>query len=129
MNIAAAAGVKWKAEPAEHTYPAAADYLTLVLPENEVEQLVAALRKAAQVAKKAKDLERASGLRMLSADNPHVAADLKKIKAGEPLSPILLVRGRWLEGRPLLVADGYHRICASYHLDENAEIPCRIVDA
>ena len=25
-------------------------------------------------------------------------------------------------------ADGYHRICASYHLNEDAEIPCRIVD-
>ena len=22
----------------------------------------------------------------------------------------------------------YHRICASYPLDENAEIPCRLVD-
>ena len=27
---------------------------------------------------------------------------------------------------PLTVADGYHRICASYHLDEDADIPCRI---
>ena len=29
---------------------------------------------------------------------------------------------------PLTVADGYHRICARYHLDENADIPDRIVD-
>jgi len=29
---------------------------------------------------------------------------------------------------PLIVADGYHRICASYHLDEDADIPCRITD-
>jgi hypothetical protein len=28
----------------------------------------------------------------------------------------------------LTVADGYHRICASYHLDEDTDIPCRIVD-
>jgi hypothetical protein len=27
---------------------------------------------------------------------------------------------------PLTVADGFHRICASYHLDEDADIPCRI---
>jgi hypothetical protein len=122
-------GVKWKAEPAEHNYPAAADYLALVLPEKQVKKLVAALRNTPQVQKKAKDLERASGLPMLSENNPHVAADLVKVKAGDPLSPILLVRGRWLEGCPLLVADGYHRICASHHLDENGEIPCRIVDA
>jgi hypothetical protein len=29
----------------------------------------------------------------------------------------------------LTIADGYHRICASYLIDENADIPCRIVDA
>jgi hypothetical protein len=28
----------------------------------------------------------------------------------------------------LTIADGYHRICASYHLDEDADIPCRIAD-
>ena len=28
--------------------------------------------------------------------------------------------------RPLLVADGYHRVCASYWLDENTDIPCRL---
>jgi hypothetical protein len=28
----------------------------------------------------------------------------------------------------MTTADGYHRICASYHLDEDADIPCRIVD-
>jgi hypothetical protein len=26
----------------------------------------------------------------------------------------------------LQIADGYHRICASYHLDEDADIPCRM---
>jgi hypothetical protein len=41
---------------------------------------------------------------------------------------VLLVRGRLGAGVPLTVADGYHRICASYHLDENAPIPCRIAD-
>ena len=41
--------------------------------------------------------------------------------AGTELSPVLLVRGT-----PLWVADGYHRVCASYHIDENTSIPCRI---
>jgi len=31
-------------------------------------------------------------------------------------------------GRPLQIADGYHRVCASYHLNEDTEIPCRIAD-
>ena len=44
------------------------------------------------------------------------------MKAGSKLSPVLLV-----QGVPLWVADGYHRICASYHLDEKTEVPCRVV--
>ncbi len=59
----------------------------------------------------------------------HVVNDLKKVKGGDHLSPVLLVRGRLGAGVPLTVADGYHRICAGYHLDEDADIPCRIVDA
>src|SRR5712671_2159518 len=55
-------GVNWKAEPAEHNFPAAADYLALILPEKQVKKLVAPLRNGPQVQKKAKDLERASGL-------------------------------------------------------------------
>jgi hypothetical protein len=57
-----------------------------------------------------------------------VAKDLKKITQGRLLSPVLCVRGMMRAGMPLIVADGYHRICASYHLDEDADIPCRITD-
>ena len=63
---------------------------------------------------------------MLPVDNPDVASDLKKIHAGKVLSPILLVRGDLITGVDLQVADGYHRVCASYHTDENTEIPCRV---
>jgi hypothetical protein len=71
----------------------------------------------------ASDLLRASGLALLPADDHEVAKDLHKVKSGTKLSPVLLVRGT-----PLWVADGYHRICASYHLNEDEVIPCRIVD-
>jgi len=27
----------------------------------------------------------------------------------------------------LVVADGYHRVCASYWIDENTDIPCVLV--
>ena len=50
------------------------------------------------------------------------------MKKGEKLSPVLLVRGGLYHDRLLTVADGYHRICASYLLDEDADIPCRIAD-
>jgi hypothetical protein len=117
----------WKTEPDAHDYPAAADYLSLVTAEDAVTRLVDALRAAPVTHRKAKDLLRASALPALPTDNPHVTKDLKKVEAGEKLSPVLLVRGRLSTTTPLTIADGYHRICASYHLDEDADIPCRIV--
>ena len=50
------------------------------------------------------------------------------MREGQNLSPVLVVRGVLKDDVPLTVADGYHRICASYNLDEDAEIPYRIVD-
>ncbi|HYA00805.1 MAG TPA: hypothetical protein VEK76_10705 [Candidatus Binatia bacterium] len=117
----------WKDEPDEHDFPAAADFLSLVLGPREVEDKVNALRKASLVHRKAKDLLRASRLELLPADNVHVKKDLGKVDRGQQLSPVLLVRGSLAADSPLTVADGYHRICASYHLDEDADIPCRIV--
>jgi hypothetical protein len=65
---------------------------------------------------------------VLPVDNVHVAKDLKKVRKGRPLSPVLLVRGALERGMPLTIADGYHRVCASYHLAEDADIPCRLVE-
>jgi hypothetical protein len=50
------------------------------------------------------------------------------MKKGKPLSPVLLVRGELTSGSGPTIADGYHRICASHHLNEDADIPCRLVD-
>ena len=117
----------WKSDPDDHDYPAAADYLSLIMEDGDVSKAVAALQKAAITHRKAKDLLRASRLELLPPDNPHVKKDLAKVDGGQLLSPILLLRGRLAADVPLTVADGYHRICASYHIDENADIPCRIV--
>ncbi len=116
----------WKAEPDAHDYPAAADYLSLLLAPPLVAVAVARLRSAELVHYKAKDLLRASGLPLLPAKDPDCARDLREVRAGRKLSPVLLVRGALDHGVPLTVADGYHRICASYHLNEDAEIPCRL---
>jgi len=116
----------WQEEPEEHDFPAAADYLSLLAPAGEVAKVVEALRSAETEHRKAKDLLRASRLGLLAADNVHVKKDLDKVKAGKRLSPVLLVRGRGDKGLPLTVADGYHRICASHHLDEDADVPCRL---
>jgi len=120
--------VNWKPAPEDHDYPAAANYLSLILKPDQVSSLVAALASAPTVTQKAKDILRAARLDLLPPDNVHVADDLDKLKQGKSLSPILLVRGRFDAGIALQIADGYHRVCASYHVDENTDIPCRIVD-
>jgi hypothetical protein len=56
-----------------------------------------------------------------------VRKDLDKVADGKQLSPVLLVRGNADKGLVLLIADGYHRICASHHIDENADVPSRLV--
>ena len=121
------AEVRWKDEPDEHDYPAAGSYLALIADSPTVTMLVDALRSAPVERHKAKDILRASGLAHLPLDNVHVARDVDKVKSGRALSPVLLVRGDIGRGLPLQIADGYHRVCASYHLDEDTDIPCRIV--
>lgn len=117
---------QWKSEPDDHDYPAAASYLSLLMADDSLAEVIAKLRAAPIGHWKAKDLLRASGLGLLPADNPHVAADLKKVSKAIKLSPVLLVRGDLERPAPLQIADGYHRVCASYHLDEDADIPCRV---
>ena len=119
----------WKLEPDEHDYPAAAKYLGLVMDDDAVDRTIGALKAAAVEHYLAKDLLRASRLALLPFDNAHVAADLKKVTREQKLSPVLLVRGSLSHDVALTIADGYHRVCASYHIDENARIPCRICDA
>jgi hypothetical protein len=112
----------WKDEPEAQDFPAATSYLSLLIGLKAAGKLVKALRKEAAIQHfAAKDILRASGLPLLAADDSEVAADLKKVSRGIKLSPVLLV-----QGAPLWVADGYHRVCASYHLDEKEAVPCLI---
>lgn len=120
--------VTWLSAPAEHDYPAAASYLRLVAAASQVEYLTAKLAEVATVPQHAKDILRAARLPLLGADDPEVARDLRRVAKGVALSPILLVRGGLGAGVPLQIADGYHRVCASYHVNEDTDIPCRIAE-
>jgi hypothetical protein len=118
----------WRTDPDEHDYPAAHDYLTLVMSPAAAAGLVEALKTAPLMHRAAKDLLRASALSLLPENNYHVAKDLSKVKKGQLLSPVLLVAGDASRGAHLTIADGYHRICASWYLNEDEAIPCRLVD-
>ncbi len=116
------AGEHWKDEPEAQDFPAAESYLSLLIGSAAAAKLAKALRKEQTLQYyAAKDILRAAGLSLLSPDDSEVAADLDKVKAGRKLSPVLLI-----QGIPLWVADGYHRVCASYHLDEKTPVPCRM---
>jgi len=118
----------WKVDPDPHDFPAAGDYLSLTLRRAEVLAVVRKLKAATVSRHRAKDLLRAGRLPLLPIDDPEVVRDLKKVRKGELLSPVLLVRGDLPGDQALTIADGYHRVCASYHLDEDATIPARLVD-
>lgn len=120
--------VKWHSQPDAHDYGAAANYLSLVMKPLDARRTVDRLGTVNVSHFLAKDILRASRLALLPTDNRHVAGHLRKIETGLPLSPILLVRGNAHKDHPVIVADGYHRVCASYWTNENTRIPCHIVD-
>ena len=112
-------------EPEDHNYPAAQSYLSLIYDERTVKEKIDALHRAPLASFKAKDIFRASGLSLLGVSNRHVAAEQKKTRDGKKLSPLLLVRDA--AHTRVIIAGGYHRPCAVYSFDEDADIPCKIV--
>jgi hypothetical protein len=118
----------WEKQAAEDDYTAASIYLSLLLPDTMAAKVLAQLRRAPTKDFAAKDLLRASQTHLLKKGNDQVQKTLKKIKKGEAISPVLLVRGDARLGATLTIADGYHRICASWHWDENCPISCCVAD-
>lgn len=117
--------IAWLTDAEEHNYPAAESYLSLVYTAKRAARMVAKLRAAGIVKFKAKDIFRASRLSLVGVSNSHVERDKKKIQSGTSLSPLLLVRDE--SNGKVVVADGYHRLCAVYAFDEDAWIDCKII--
>ena len=118
--------IRWKKSPGARDFEAAGRYLALLEPRTGAAVLVRALRAARTTEHAAKDLLRASGLPLLTREESQVAQDLKRMRKGRALSPVLLVQGDAGRAVALTVADGYHRICAAWYHDEDAPIACRI---
>jgi len=115
----------WAKEPEDHDYPAAASYLSLIYSPKDTKKLVKKLRHTPMVSYHAKDIFRATRLPLLGAANYHVKKVRAKILHGSEISPILLVRDE--ANGNVIIADGYHRMCAVYTFDEDAILPCKIV--
>jgi disulfide oxidoreductase YuzD len=117
--------IKWHDKPQNHDYPAAASYLSLSMDQKAARNAAEELKNAKMTKFAAKDIFRASGLSLLGVSNSHVEKDRAQIARNEKLSPLLLYRDK-ANGK-LIIADGYHRLCAVYKFDEDAMIPCKIV--
>lgn len=117
--------IGWLSDVEEHNYPAAESYLSLICGEHCVAEIMASFKSAPIVQFKAKDIFRASQLSLLGVSNSHVEKDRNKIENGKGLSPLLLLRDEL--HRKVVIADGYHRLCAAYEFDEDAWIHCKII--
>ena len=121
-------GEHWQLEPDDHDFPAARTYLSLICSPSLAAKLVKLLEAAPTSTLPGEGSPSRQSPSSSRGEQQARGADLQKVHDGNKLSPILLVRGRFEKNRDLVIADGYHRVCASYWLDENSLIPCRIVD-
>jgi hypothetical protein len=120
--------LKWSEKEEDADFDAAFQYLSLLCSDRKAHALVKSLRAMKPIEHAAKDLLRAAQLPLLPRDEPHVDEDLKRIQKAKALAPVLVIRGDVANGIPLIVADGYHRICAIVYFDESAPVRCRIAD-
>jgi hypothetical protein len=110
--------LQWKKDVEQHDYAAASSYLSIRFGESRAEKVAAELRKLPVITRRANDILRATGRMALPLSDPGVLKDLKKVLAGEKLSPILVAQGD--------VADGYHRLSLAYALDPYAQVPLKL---
>ncbi len=118
--------IRWLEEPEAKDYAAARSYLSLFVPEAELDELIEGLTQAPVGSWRAKDILRAENLPLLTkTESTEVAEKLGHIRGVIALSPILLVCVR----REVVVqiADGYHRTCAAFLTDEDSLVPGRLL--
>lgn len=116
--------VQWLDDAIDEDYTAAAHYLSLLDIQKNVDKAVAEMRSAAITEFKAADLLRAAQLTVPKADDRPTREQVKRIKNGEPISPVLLMRVSAL--KKVIIADGFHRVCAAYRLDPDVILHCKL---
>jgi hypothetical protein len=118
--------VHWLADAEEEDYAAAHSYLSLLVAPGDLDGLIARLRAAPYGSWRAKEVLRASQLPLLGPkQSDEVAEKLAKVRAKEPLSPILIVVLR--PDVRVQIADGYQRTCAACLTHEDTLVPGRIL--
>ena len=115
----------WLPDVEDNDYAAAESYLSILYNQEHVAEMLARFKNTPVEQYQALDIFRASQLSSLGISKSHVEKDRKKIRKGKGLSPLLLVRNE--QNDKVVIADGYHRLCAIYGFNEDALVPCKII--
>ncbi|WP_395408345.1 hypothetical protein ACHMW6_17535 [Pseudoduganella sp. UC29_106] len=118
--------VKWRKKPQKKDYPAALAYLSLVFNQAVATRLVGKLRRAKVKKMPARDILRAAHTPMAEVKAFDWTSQNKAIKKGRRFSPILLVCGVHSDGDGVVIADGFHRLCAAFDDDQDAVVLFKI---
>lgn len=110
--------LRWRKDVADHDYAAASSYLSIRFGQDRANEVSEKLRKLPVITRRANDILRATMRDALPLSDPGVLKDLKKVLAGEKLSPVLVADGD--------IADGYHRVSLAYALDPYADVPLKL---
>ena len=110
--------LQWKKDVAHHDYAAASSYLSVRFGESRAQEVSKKLQKLPVITRRANDILRGTRRDPLPLSDPGVLKDLKKVLAGQKLSPVLVAEGD--------IADGYHRVSLAYCLDPYADVPLKL---
>lgn len=116
------ASIRWERDVEDHDFESAEAYLSIRLDDDRAKELVRKLRHTKLTHRRANDILRACDREPLPLDDPGVLRGLLDIAKGGKLSPVLVVS--FAHGGD--IADGYHRVSLSYHLDPFSTVPLRI---
>lgn len=117
--------LQWLDEPAEDNYTAAETFLQLLYAPKQARALAKKLRRAPISEFAARDIVRAAAIPFSEIRAFDWTKQQALIARGMPLSPILIVRQD--NGGHLLIADGFHRLCAVFAHEQDVAMRCKVV--
>ena len=117
--------LRWLEQPSDGNFESAQTYLKLLYGTKKARKYVKELKEASTSEYLARDLLRASGTPISEVQAFDWTKQQREIAAGTPLSPVLLVRRD--DGKSVVIADGFHRMCAVFQADQDAPVPCKFV--
>jgi hypothetical protein len=114
--------IGWLAQPEPDDYEGALSYLTLLFDAGVAREHLARLKAARTSTFWAQDILRAAQLEPLQPTDGQVERNLTKIRDGQKLAPLLLLR----QPARLIIVDGFHRLCAAHAVNAEAPVAVRI---